>query len=381
MAAVLSRCAVCATSLTSKAVPAHRCRGTPLRGVGGRGGSRATSTDGRHDEMCKDSSLANLASSPERFAESLNLSHDQVADRKRARKEASNLLHERLIAFERANKQMSASEIGRVKHQMICRHRLEHQRNPFVCRKCWTFEPICVCHAFDQNKVPLPIGIEQVIVWTNHDEWGRTSNTGGLLPLGLNNTTILMKGLEEHEQVMRSVLARDDLLPVVLWPGTGKNNTSSTSLEELRFKLNVSKKDSIPGKGGEIMQEVACKRLLVIAIEGTWNVARKMANRLPQNVLRLDISDAIAENFVNNRDIFSVASDLPAPMTVNSPSLLAPLRRQGQESSVDNVSTLEATIVALYELGLPDQDAKKILDAARLKVDRIREYTGKIFPR
>lgn len=129
------------------------------------------------------------------------------------------------------------------------------------------------------------------------------------------------------------------------------------------------------------MQAVACKGLLLIAIEGTWNVARKMANRLPQNVLRLDISDAIASNFASSSDIFSVASDLPAPMTINSPSLLAPLRRQGEEGSFDNVSTLEATIVALYELGLPDQDAKKILDAARLKVDRIREYTGKIFAR
>jgi len=428
MVAFMSRCAVTVTSLMKSkihvaVVHAHRVRhraplrggggiGTRLFGLGEPGGSRirATNTGGRDGETNKDSSalngireqqgriteqndilsaeiddlqsLAHLASSPERFAMSHNVSHDQIELRKSVRREASNSLHERLVAFERENKSsLSPSDIGKTKHQMICRHRLEHQRNPFVCQKCWTFEPLCVCHAFDQNKAPLPMGIEQVIVWTNHNEWGRTSNTGSLLPLGLNNTTILMKGLEEHEQVMRMFLARDDLVPIVLWPGSTGENIASISLEELRVELNVAKKVSISEKEGEHMQEMACKSLLLIALEGTWNDARRMVNRLPKDVLRLDISDATAANFANSRGIFSVASDLPAPMSINSPSMLAPLRRQGNGGSADNVSTLEATIVALYELGLSDQDAKNILDIARLKVNRIREYTGKIFSR
>ncbi|KAL9189880.1 hypothetical protein ACHAXT_009555 [Thalassiosira profunda] len=266
---------------------------------------------------------------------------------------------------------------------MICRHRLEHLRQPFVCRKYWTYLPICVCPLFERNvnlnlaendaahgretsKAPLPEGVERVIVWTHHEEYGRPSNTGSLLPLGLEGTEMLMKGLDEHEERMEALLSREDVTPVVLWPGKGESDNRTTTVPDLRAR--VAKSSSYNTTGG----------IVLISIEGTWNNARKIVNRLPSHVLRLDLGEEIAANFsspARNGGIFRTAS--ASGTTSASPSLLAPLRRQGKGGHAENVSTVEATLVALLALGLRVQDGERILSIARTKIDRIRQYTGK----
>jgi len=335
------------------------------------------------------SSLAHLASSPERFAASLNMTVEQVDEAINARKLASTTLNEQLIAIEEDNKQnMTAAEIGRQKHRMICQHRFNHFRNAFVCKKCWTFTPICVCRLFEQrersdmdsdSKAQLPNGVEKLIVWTHHDEYGRTSNTGSLLPLGLQQTDILMKGLLEHEQVMNDVLCRKDVTPVVLWPDK-KSKRASTTISDLKRKIaDMSSGNQNEGSnyGG----------IVLISIEGTWNTARKMVNKLPPHVLRLDLSDEIRLNFTTpemNKGVFidnSVTTAGETSQSPSAPSLLSPLRRQGKGAKQDNVSTLEATIVALLALGLSVDEASFILNCARRKVKRIQEYTGKTYPR
>lgn len=323
------------------------------------------------------SSLGHLASSPERFAASLNMTIEQVDEAINARKLASTTLNEQLMAIEEDNKySMTAAEIGRRKHQMICQHRFHHFRNAFVCKKCWTFTPICVCRLFDDdkrdNKAQLPIGVEKLIVWTHHDEYGRTSNTGSLLPLGLKQTDILMKGLLEHDQMMNEILSRKDVTPVVLWPDK-RASTTITDVKRIITESSSRNQDSDNYNGG----------IVLISIEGTWNTARKMVNKLPPHVLRLDLSEEIGLNFTTpemNEGIFidtratvaSVTSQLPS-----APSLLAPLRRQGKGAKQDCVSTVEATIVALLALGLSVEEASFILNCARTKVKRIQEYTGK----
>mmetsp|Transcript_17583 Transcript_17583/g.27568 ORF Transcript_17583/g.27568 Transcript_17583/m.27568 type:complete len:406 (-) Transcript_17583:90-1307(-) len=340
------------------------------------------------------SSLAHLASSPERFAASLNMTIEQVDEAINARRLASTTLNEQLIAIEEDNKEkLTAAEIGRRKHQMICQHRFNHFRNAFVCKMCWTFTPICVCHLFDQrgegdadsdNRAPLPQGVEKLIVWTHHDEYGRTSNTGSLLPLGLQQTEILMKGLLEHEQIMNEILCRKDVTPVVLWPDK-KGKRASTTIADLKQKIAETSSNSqneSNNYGG----------IVLISIEGTWNTARKMVNKLPPHVLRLDLSEEIRLNFTapemnegifidNNVAAASIAAARKNAQSPSAPSLLSPLRRQGKGAKQDCVSTLEATIVALLALGLSVDEAAFMINCARTKVKRIQEYTGKTYPR
>ena len=360
------------------------------------------------NDLEDDFSIANLASCPERFASSLGMTPQQVSEALQVRKAASAALHERLTALPKelqtTTKPMRAEEIGKIKHEMICRHRYENFRNPFVCRKCWTHGPICVCSLFDRvgdsdasdknsnaakkHKSKLPKGVERVIIWTHHDEWGRTSNTGSLLPLGLEDCDMLMKGLKEHEEVMNELLNRKDLIPVVLWPGKSNASTEFSADGKLETSIVEKATTTIP----DLLQQLTGistesegtnnsdtpRKIVLITIEGTWNNARKMANKLPPNVLRLDLGEKIAANI----SMLSSKSEL-LPPTSSSPSLLAPLRRQGKGKFgwASNVSTLEATIIALLELGLPRDDAHRIITCARSKVDRIREYTGKVYSR
>lgn len=333
------------------------------------------------EESASSLSLAHMASSPERFAASLNMTIEQVDAAINARKMASTTLNEQLIAIEKDNKDnMTAAEIGRKKHQMICQHRFNHFRNAFVCKKCWTFTPICVCHLFDSDsKAQLPKGVEKLIVWTHHDEFGRTSNTGSLLPLGLQQTDILMKGLLEHEQIMDEILYRKDVTPVVLWPDK-KGKRASTTIENLK-KTIAETSSNTQNEGNDN------GGIVLISIEGTWNTARKMVNKLPPHVLRLDLSEEIRLNFTTpemNEGIFidnSITAASGSSPSSSAPSLLSPLRRQGKGAKQDCVSTLEATLVALLELGFSVDKASFILNCARTKVKRIQEYTGKTYPR
>ncbi|KAL7528008.1 hypothetical protein ACHAXR_002228 [Thalassiosira sp. AJA248-18] len=343
-------------------------------------------------------SLAHRASSPELFAKVLNMTVQQVDEVKRSRRASATALDERLVAFENEHKHnMTAGEIGKRKHEMICHHRHEYLRKPFVCKKCWTHRPICVCPLFEradrspssseegnaldnsekkQSKASLPKGVERVIVWTHHDEWGRTSNTGSLLPLGLERTDMLMKGLDKHEQIMNELFSRDDLTFVVLWPGKGGDNTTTT-ISELQSRIAPNKHSAAVGsdKCANITGGI-----VLISIEGTWNTARKMASKLPANVLRLDLGEDVVSNFTTpemNEGIFYNSNSTKTSAYL---SLLAPLRRQGKgkDGKMENVSTLEATIVALLALGLKVDDASRILRVARTKVDRLLEYQGKI---
>jgi DTW domain-containing protein YfiP len=353
-------------------------------------------------------SAAHLVSSPERFAESHGMTIQQVQQTIDARKKISLDLHHELLALDNiaftgsnsnnnattnATNQQTLSTIGKMKHQLICQSRFIHHRNPFVCKTCWTHQPICMCPLFEQrNKITLPNGVRGIYVWTHHDEWGRTANTGSMLPLGLENTQLLMKGLDSHDEIFHSEVlssldhnnaksADDNVVPVVLWPGKAGDNATVT-LPELRQRLNNNDNQQDDGTRKET--------IVLISIEGTWNNARKMANRLPSQVLRLDIGNEISTFYSNNNQetYFTTSSSsssrapLPKP-TALSPSILAPLRRQGKgkEGGSTNVSTLEATIIALMGLGMDEEDGRWILSNAKEKVDRIREFTGKVYAR
>lgn len=357
------------------------------------------------------STLSRLTMSPGRYADSLNMTIQQVNETIEARKAAGTAIGQRLATLEDEHGSiLSAEEMGKMKHRTICRHRYDHMRKPLVCRRCWTDLPICVCQLFKANestnqystdidverehKALLPTGVDRVVIWTHHDEWGRTANTGSLLPLGLERTEMLMKGLDEHDAIMNEILHSEDFLPVVLWPGKGNDEEIRTiSLPELRRivgggeddddddeeEVNISKLNNIKHP----------QRCVLISIEGTWNNARKMANKLPSKVLRLDLRDEIAASFSSPTQYegiffnpeYNTNAD-PASASFCSPSLLAPLRRQGRgnrhnRGKMENVSTLEATLVALVGMGLGNKEASRILWIARTKVDRILDYSGK----
>ena len=299
-------------------------------------------------------SMSHHFSTTERYAAFLNMTVSELQERQRVHKESSNRLHVNL---------QDPTISGKEKHEMTCQHRYQYGRHPFVCRRCWSYDPVCMCRQAEKTKTglhDLPPIVDSISLYTSHYEWGSVSNTGVVLPLFLKDTTLLMKGLPQHDGIFQNLLGDDNqAIPVVLWTDNAKvkkkrkNNEQNLrcSLAELKTQLNNNN-----------------KRISLIALEGTWRNARRMASKLPPHCIRvsLDPQDIIISQNSHN-------SDEPKKQ-----SILAPLRRQlGADVQENNVCTAEAVISALVGLGLERHVGEEILGTVQEKIQLTRRYQGK----
>eukprot|EP00961_Rhodomonas_salina_P176809 2383708-Rhodomonas_salina.2 len=80
--------------------------------------------------------VARVFSSPAQYAPAVNLSEEEVKERK-AKQEAASLALHRML--------QDPSIPSEEKQQLKCAHRFKHGRHPFVCNRCWSYLPVCVC--------------------------------------------------------------------------------------------------------------------------------------------------------------------------------------------------------------------------------------------
>ena len=219
---------------------------------------------------------------------------------------------------------------------------------------------MCVCGLTGDQKLSIPEHLE-IVVWTHHREWGLTSNTGCLLPLMLENCKLSMKGLSEHDEAMeREVFSDDECLAVVLWPdqSTAASSRKSKTVEAETITLE------------EVLVEIKTRRVVLIAVDGTWRNARRMVSRLPASVRRLDLPLDVVYSEQSSEDVSS-----------NMKSLLSPLRSKGPSLSNESerqVCTAEAVVGALLHMGLDEFEGDKVINLATKKVDVVRKYRGKV---
>ena len=384
------------------------------------------------DEITFLKQVATLSSSPERLiaacAMAQRCSIVDIEERQRA-------YHAAAIELERDLADYSLS--GERKHERHCRHRLRYGRQPLVCRDCWSYLPICLCpHPPGDNPIiriptslpgddifanvpqmPAPTLDEPVlspaaavdlIVWTHHKEWGSPSNTGSVLVVALQQLLrqqqqsssssstltgrLLMKGLKAHEvalsQALQPQLPQEVVLPVVLWP--------SDSFTPKVPPLSVA----------QVLQEAQshhAARVVVIAVEGTWNQARRMATKLFSDLRPLHLSDhelfawrpmetpAAQEENGAATDATENEAHSAGPV-----SILNPLRKQktlnryphhhskdtSKVTNINRVCTVEAAVSALVALqAVHVQEAEYLLSLADQKVLRTVAYQGKMAQR
>jgi len=322
-------------------------------------------------------SLSHLVSSSERYALALNATVMEIEGRIQERLEAVRELQERL-SFDN-------TLTGEDRHRVVCEHRLRHGKHPFVCEKCWCYQPICLCGELSQrSKVDVPCG--EVIVWTNQKEWGSPSNTGSLLPLMLRNTRLWMKGLDDDKMagLVAASRSRDDgRFAVVLWPrsrhllpplqpqsGPKNSGNDDDDDDDNRFEWLDAQ---------QLLRHVPASNISLIVLEGTWQQANRMASKLrslPR--LSIDASAVLAGSGGETR----------------KSSLLQPLRRNSR-----SLCTAEAVIAACGQLSLairdnncsdggssgcsssrersPHFEQQSLLYWVRRKVDLTRRYQGK----
>jgi DTW domain-containing protein YfiP len=291
-------------------------------------------------------SLSDRVSSPERYAQALNMTMNDVRQRKEKFEYLSNALHQQL---------QDPSLTAKEKHQLQCNHRYLYGRHPFTCPDCWSYQPVCLCDQIGDRRLSLPYPEQlQVLIWTHHREWGLTSNTGSVVARSVDNCRMLMKGLEEHDKILLSSCVDDeddDSLSIVLWPDSKNSKAKSITLDEVKMELSNNSN----------------RKVNLICIDGTWRNARRMVGKLPDSVRRLDLP------------LESVFSDTIGEETKTS--ILAPLRSRGpstKASSERQVCTAEAIVGALRGLGWDDEPARIVLEYTKRKVDLIRRYRGKV---
>lgn len=323
----------------------------------------------------RNDSLAHLISSVDRYAQALGVSVEQVQDRIAARQAATAELVEKLAAV----------EDGPMKHLIVCQHRYENGRHPFICPKCFSYLPICCCNELSiKKKTPLPI--RSVILWTHSDEWGKGSNTGCILPLILENTHILMKGL--HEEQLEQLLHPNDgviLQPVVLWPEvTGLTRSTKKTSASASTGVGNAKQLPPPPRPHErwdastIAGLQSFDNIVLIAVEGTWRQARRMVSKLPYP--RLGIQPTA-------RTILDTDDSLPLPSltTTTTKSLsgpavasswIEPLRKRSRNRDPSTVCTAQAVLLALEQCFGMDHDPS-LEGAVKKKIDLTRRYRGR----
>lgn len=374
-------------------------------------------------------------SSPERYAAAMNMTVKQVKERKDDFKRASDILHEQVLLLKRQSRTPSGASYtsiddldddpSKAVHTLICQHRYEWGQHPFVCPRCWTYTPICVCrvaesHHIDRRREGTPTAILSsskswlpsnldVVIWTHHKEYGLTSNTGGLLPLLLDDRQsddgkdvdslnhhqphrrcyVLMKGLPDHDSWLQHKIIdkheSGEYLVVVLWPSDERKQQQEQQQQKLRsISLDETKRILLETQRRQQQQDeeerpdstttTTISRVVLIAVDGTWRNARRMVSRLPNVLPRLDLS-ATTDSSCSTQ-IFPV----DGRTNNNNKSLLAPIRSRGPSQRKDGgaglVCTAEAVTAALVALGLEPSDGERILDLARTKVDLVRQYRG-----
>ena len=187
--------------------------------------------------------------------------------------------------------------------------KLERWRAEGRCSRCWLRHAQCVC----SRLAPLA-GVAtnrvDVALSVHYKEWGCTKSTAKLLPLVL-------------EGCRATVYPIEPLLPprrgptLLLFPGEGSQPASS-----LR-------------EWAAAQQE----RVTLVVVDGTWSQARTMARQLA-GVTRVHVSEGAGESLVLHR----------------------------KQPRLGHVSTLEATALALRELGEVHAEAP-LLTALRLACD------------
>ena len=322
-------------------------------------------------------SLSHLVSSPKLYAAALNLTQSQIKQQQDDFDNKHRILQEVIADRNRTNVE---------KQDAVCKFRYQYGRKPFVCPSCWSYLPICICQRWkhlQENEPPStrsnPLNpMVQVVFYTHSEEWQRTSNTGSVVAMALNTrpndhgTTIcqapaaqlLLKGLISHEEQLDSLLQDSNNLPVLLWPRNEQKQyepdktPTYVDTDEIRDWLHGPAQNVTDSVTDELFSSK--RRVVLIALDGTWRNARRMVHRFGLDIPRMQVAPTKAQ------------------------SILAPLRQQGPHPVAKhavvnkNQCTAEAVVAALVGIqAISTEHGQQILDLVQAKVDLTVKYRGK----
>ncbi|KAF8071128.1 hypothetical protein HT031_001210 [Scenedesmus sp. PABB004] len=324
-------------------------------------------------------------------------SREEVAAARAARSAARDALVARL-----ASPGLSGEEKGWAR----CEYIHAYGRLPFQCGGCWLLPGFCIC-ARMRRAAPAST---KVVVHFHPDEWakgartrrmcarrrrrrrcttsrdgggagggsrrrsararGAGSNTGSLCR-SLAGAELLMRGHRPHDERLAELL-NDGATVAMLWPGP-----DALEPEQLRA----------------LADERSGGRIVLLAIDATWDGARRMKGKYPPSVLTLRLPAHMVLPGAGERGAREGADGAAAgggggtggagraPVSVKDvppaggASLFSPLRKYAG-SAAERVCTAEAVASALLALEGPSPAssdmAQALLHNLKLKVNAMR---------
>ena len=239
------------------------------------------------------------------------------------------------------------------------------------CCRCWLLHPQCIC------TPPTPPNVlenfkHRTIVWLHCKEFGRLSNTGGLITVAFPppQSHVLVAGLQEDEEKFMAELERDPEATFVLFP-------SDDALTAEEFMASVCA-DASPAEGGgvaaardtdsSVLLDAATtgqvgvaeearadgsKRVYtIILVDGTWQQARRLALKIPAHIKRVKLM----------------------PREAIDPVYKSPMRSQ---ATPDRVCSLSAYVLLLKELNTPPQVCDYLFRLLHIKSEIVMGNSGK----
>ena len=196
------------------------------------------------------------------------------------------------------------------------------------CSKCYLVNSLCICdkvrHIFKGKGTSV-----QIILYQHFKEYGRPSNTGKLLLIGLENNTEL--------KIFGNIDDENDMI---------NRATSSTP----SFVLSPGE-NSIPMSSFRQIYKQANGNVNLILVDSTWNQASAMLKNIPASIQRVHIDE----------------------LSIKSPSQF--LSRK--QTSDTKTSTIEAFALALQALDdSNDAMISSLYEALRLSVDSLNKQCG-----
>lgn len=243
------------------------------------------------------------------------------------------------------------------------------------CWVCWLLHPQCIC------TPPTPPTVlenfkHRTIVWLHCKEFGRLSNTGGLITVAFPppQSHVLVAGLQEDEKTFLAELERDPEATFVLFP-------SDDALTAEEFMASV-RDDAVPhaaspaeGAGGAAARDIdgtaqldqaqrpsgvaeearadGSKRVYtIILVDGTWQQARRLALKIPPHIKRVKLM----------------------PRESIDPVYKSPMRSQ---ATPDRVCSLSAYVLLLKELNTPPEVCDYLFHLLHIKSEIVLTNSGK----
>lgn len=206
-----------------------------------------------------------------------------------------------------------------------------------ICKKCFLSSTLCICNQvksifsdLPQNKLPKA----SVDIYMHYKEWGRASNTGKLLPIGLpdNSATYIYGRKNDQDELIKKLTSNPS---IILYPG--ENSQSICNYQEL-----YDTSDNIH----------------ICVIDSTWSQSYAMINSLPKSIPRVHINAFVTSpsQFLNRRQVIN----------------------DNNQTSVSNkVSTIEALALGLKSLHENEDLIKSIYQSLQLSVDAVLRQGGK----